>query len=69
MEGHVVESLLPAVAMAHAFDGDGERINGRHFLHYAGVRFCGGRQMDVTPGPPMGHRFASAAMPCSGLAV
>src|SRR5262249_1617389 len=27
---HVVESLTLAVAMAHAFDGDGGRLGGRH---------------------------------------
>src|ERR1700758_2387560 len=29
-EGHRVECLTPAVAMAHAFDGDGGRLGGRH---------------------------------------
>jgi hypothetical protein len=29
-EGHVVERLTPAVAMAHAFDGDGGRLGGHH---------------------------------------
>src|SRR5262249_17732290 len=38
-EGHVVERLTPAVAMAHAFDGDGGRVDGRHFVHHAHVRF------------------------------
>src|SRR5262245_32129284 len=64
-EGDVVERLTPAVAMAHAFDGDGGRIDGRHFLHHAGVRFLRRSPPDL----PMGRRMASTAAPCPGLAV
>src|SRR5262245_19016989 len=62
-EGDVVERLTPAVAMAHAFDGDGGRIDGRHFLHHAGVRFLrrspNGRRTGPSHGSPNGiHRRA-----------
>src|SRR5215471_1280080 len=61
-EGHVVERLTPAVAMAHAFDGDGGRVDGRHFLHHAGVRFLRrsptGRHAGPSRGSPSGIRRA-----------
>src|SRR5215467_13610927 len=67
-EGHLVERLTPAVAMAHAFDGDGGRVDGRHFLHHAGVRFLrrspNGPHAGPSHGSPSGVRRRALLRPC-----
>src|SRR5262245_59720597 len=67
-EGHLVERLTPAVAMAHAFDGDGGRVDGRHFLHHASVRFLrrspNGRHTGPSHGSPSAVRRRALLRPC-----
>jgi hypothetical protein len=66
-ERHVVERLPPAVAMADAFDGNGGRVDGRHFVHHAHVRFfrppANGRHTGPI-GRPNGIRRRALLRPC-----
>src|SRR5262249_50911123 len=57
-----------AVAMAHAFDGDGGLVDGRHVLHHAGVRFLrrspNGPHAGPSHGSPSGVRRRALLRPC-----
>ena len=65
-EGHVVERLPPAIAMADAFDGNGGRVDGRHFVHHAHIRFfrTANRRHTGPIGRPNGIRRRALLRPC-----
>src|SRR5262249_61541171 len=62
-EGDVVERLTPAVAVAYAFDSDGGRVDGRRFLHHAGVRFLRRSPNGRLTCPSHGRLYSSHSRP------
>jgi len=62
-EGHVIERLPPAIGMADAFDGDGGRVDGHHFVHHAHVRFFRPLANAIAPVPSAPECIRRGALP------